>query len=430
MRIALEGGPGPDAASLAPVDPEMAATFKALLDSVGPSRKRPSRTRIAAKAEPPAPAATPALSIRPTPDRPATPAPSLPDPLLPTADIPPALLAAVSSPLPPGQNGPEPQGYEAPPRPAPASRPATIAPALPPPPTQAAQDDPAGEPADKVRAEPSQPAAPTQPAALAPGHDRLPLPPAAKVVAPASPDRAPAAHSAPPVSVTIAMPGRPTGRSGSAADTPAKPASAGRAPESPMPAERLLAERPSADRGFAERIPARSRDNAGALPGFNVSFSEAGSFRSETSAPAGAAPQASETQPAATEATQHLADPTPIPSADVVISLSEDARLDVTLGADTAASVASLEARLEAESSQLEAALSALGTDVEAIRVELRPARAPDAGAAGWTFGGAGDGNAGTQQERDGHRARAINPNALLSARAANPAIGKVDRYA
>jgi hypothetical protein len=127
--------------------------------------------------------------------------------------------------------------------------------------------------------------------------------------------------------------------------------------------------------------------------------------------------------------------------ADVVVGFDEDERLDVTLLAGDREAAQALEAR----SAELEAALGALGTEVEAIRVELRGASGPDAST---EPGGSAaflqqQGQWGEQRQTEQRQTRAdigqrfggrmagaggADGGAVLDA--ASPSDGKVDRYA
>lgn len=68
------------------------------------------------------------------------------------------------------------------------------------------------------------------------------------------------------------------------------------------------------------------------------------------------------------------------PAPDVRVGIGPDSRLDVTIRTDNAA----MRDQLEAASGDLELELAAIGAEVEAITVELRPDREPDAGADGF----------------------------------------------
>jgi hypothetical protein len=79
---------------------------------------------------------------------------------------------------------------------------------------------------------------------------------------------------------------------------------------------------------------------------------------------------------------------------DIRIALDSDARLDVAIATDSAA----LAERVEAGREQLLHDLAALGTEVETIRVEVRPVDGPD-GAGSKAFSAGGSAGGSNQQE-------------------------------
>ncbi len=127
--------------------------------------------------------------------------------------------------------------------------------------------------------------------------------------------------------------------------------------------------------------------------------------------------------------------------ADVTIGLDSDQRLDVTIA------TASRQAadRIEAARADLQRDLTALGAEVEAIRVEVRSERAPDGSGQG--AASPANGAPHGQGERQGHAMRnrndqqAEHPNGQSAPAAGlsgslririggNTTIGRVDRYA
>jgi len=198
----------------------------------------------------------------------------------------------------------------------------------------------------------------------------------------------------------------------------------------------------NSDSGSGSERSSRTQALATASTGFSLPSSEAGSFRSEVE---NAHPDAADAAPdmpggaaAVDDQAQHLGDQPASFMADIVISLSEDARLDVTLGAASQEDAM----RMEAGTASLQAELAAHGTEVEAIRVELRPEPAPDAptgsSSAAWLQNGASHGWTGSREGGAADRSQPGLPRSGLSARlqgagagtGAAGSIGKVDRYA
>ncbi len=175
---------------------------------------------------------------------------------------------------------------------------------------------------------------------------------------------------------------------------------------------------------------ARTPPGASAAGGLSVSSTQTAPFRSEAAADRaapGEMPAAQADEPQAT--LSPMPDPGHPPlatTADVVISLTGMAAIDITLEARSQAAAD----RLQGETAGLQAELVALGTEVEAIRVELRSDRAPDAGVGGSATGWNGQGNPG---DHGMHSISTISRQPSQARGAADigaAAASKVDRYA
>ena len=184
----------------------------------------------------------------------------------------------------------------------------------------------------------------------------------------------------------------------------------------------------SIDRSGSDSV--RTPPGASAAGGLSVSSTQTAPFRSEAAADRAAPgdmPAAQADEPQAT--LSPMPDPGHPPlaaTADVVISLTGMAAIDITLEARSQAAAD----RLQGETAGLQAELVALGTEVEAIRVELRSDRAPDAGVGGSATGWNGQGNPG---DHGMHSISTISRQPSQARGAADigaAAASKVDRYA
>ena len=169
-------------------------------------------------------------------------------------------------------------------------------------------------------------------------------------------------------------------------------------------------------------------------------------FRLEPAPGFGAVPadQFAQTQAAtpATSAAPEAGPALPQQGADILIGLDSDQRLDVTIATATRQAAD----RVEAARADLHRDLSAVGAEVEAIRVEVRGERAPDAQAQGGSLSAAG-----SQSERQGqamrnqkdqqgdeHGGQAANAASQATAQVhrgsirigLNSGAGRIDRYA
>jgi hypothetical protein len=177
-------------------------------------------------------------------------------------------------------------------------------------------------------------------------------------------------------------------------------------------------------------------------------------FRLEIVAERGDGPAAAAAPAAGAAPAEDAAFSKDAPLADVVIGLDSERGLDVTIATGTRQAAD----RVEAGRGELLRELAALGAEVEAIRVELRPEREPDGGGHGAERGrsDAGDATSGTAagpgradpggQEGQGMRDRSdrneghrneqgsrswqLVPRGAGDAGGSDATAGKVDRYA
>ncbi|MBS3961231.1 MAG: hypothetical protein KGZ61_05275 [Sandarakinorhabdus sp.] len=274
----------------------------------------------------------------------------------------------------------------------------------------AGRPPPVARPASAIRAEPAaQAAEPAGPARPQPGHQTRPAP---------IPPENPASHIRPGATPT---PVAPTG------------ARAGEPQSAIDPESRDSQSRDSQGGGFRSAGPL-VRMTAGS----SASAAQSLPFRLESgtsNAPGATALPESGVQPATSAAPLSEAGASLVhQGADVVIGIDSDQRLDVTIATATRQAAD----RVEAARADLQRDLSALGAEVEAIRVEVRSERAPDA--AGQSGHSA---TAGGQSDRQGQAMRdrnerpgeppmmAAGPQGQLAVRAGlNPNAGRIDRYA
>ncbi len=304
------------------------------------------------------------------------------------------------------------------------------------------ESEPSGDPLPPPGANPISPLAiaETSSAATAPPSGRQrPGPPVASVALAASgemdaaaPGRQRPVRSLPPAGAAAVVGQRPS---------PSRPGEAKSSQNPAAPEAAASLEAPADSRAMPDGFAARPFSNAGNSSSFSPSLAQAGSFRNEAAAdPLPAAAEPGEPAELAARSDALLADMgagLPEGFADVVISLSDAAAIDVTLAAHSEASAD----RLQAESAELQAELVALGTEVEAIRVELRPERVPDARAAGLSAGWQGQqqGNPGDQgMHRSNLAVRTTRSDSMFASPSTAlgtgtvtaSAISKVDRYA
>ncbi len=133
-------------------------------------------------------------------------------------------------------------------------------------------------------------------------------------------------------------------------------------------------------------------------PKFSAASPESGPFRLEFAAPADARTAdepGAQPLPEGNAAAAPLGDADPLlPGADIVIGLDSEQRLDVLIATRTREAAD----RVEAARGDLMRDLAALGSEVEAVTVEVRPQRAPDPA----TVDALSHGSGGTLQDRAG----------------------------
>lgn len=269
---------------------------------------------------------------------------------------------------------------------------------------------PVARPASAIRAEPAaQTADAAGPARSQPGHQPRPAP---------IPAENPASHSRPGATPTpVAPTGTRAGEPQSAID----------------PESRDSQRRDSQGSGFRSADPlARMTAGSGASSAQSLPFRlESG----PSNAPGATASPEPGAQPATSAAPLSEAGASVVhQGADVVIGIGSDQRLDVTIATATRQAAD----RVEAARADLQRDLSALGAEVEAIRVEVRSERAPDAaGQSGHSATAGGQGERQGQAMRDRNERpgepplMAAGPQGQLAVRAGlNPSAGRIDRYA